>query len=91
MTINVIVGKKRTIQVSANGTSGIIQTNTPVTLKPFPVLSLSKDMTIDAMTDVDPSNKTEGATLVYSSNNAKYVVKSLDLSYTTGSLDGGNF
>lgn len=89
--VNVVVGKKRTIQVSANATSGIIDTTTPVTIKNTPVIPGGAGSRIDRMIDVDPIGETNGATLVYESASDKYIVKKLDLSDVTGDLDGGVF
>ena len=38
-SINVVVARKRTVQVSTNATAGIIDSTTPVTLKPSPSVS----------------------------------------------------
>ena len=86
---NVVVGKKRTIQVSANATSGIIDTSTPVVLKNNPFVVGSSR--IDTLADVVAGGETDGATLVYNAANDTYVVEKLDLSNVTGSLDGGTF
>lgn len=86
---NIIVSRKRTIQVSANGTGGIIDTSSPVVLKNNPfVVGTSR---LDTLADVAASGETDGATLVYNAANNTYVVKKLDLSDVTGGLDGGTF
>jgi hypothetical protein len=90
--VNVIVGKKRNVKISANGTGGIINTTVPVTLKNTPVLSSQGAVPrLDHLPDVNASQETDGATLVYSANNDTYYVKKLDLSEVTGGLDGGEF
>jgi hypothetical protein len=89
---NVIVARKRNIQVSANATSGIIDTSVPVVLKNNPVLNSSGGATrLDGLTDVVATTETDGATLVYDAGSDKYIVKKLDLADVTGDLDGGEF
>jgi hypothetical protein len=88
-TINVVVGKQRTIQLSANGTAGIIDTKTPVTLKAIPTIGGAT--TLDSLTDVQSIDETTGDTLVYNSTTNKWVAQKLDISDITGSLDGGTF
>ena len=89
-SINVLVARKRSVQVSANATAGVIDTSTPVTLKPIPSINAGVDR-LDKLVDVIANNESNGATLVYDSTNDKYVVKQLDLADVTGSLDGGSF
>lgn len=86
---NVVVARKRTIQVSANGTAGILDTSVPVTLKNNPVLGTATRL--DKLTDVVANAEINGATLVYEASIDKYIVKKLDLSDVTGDLDGGTF
>lgn len=86
--INVVVAKKRTIRVSANGTAGILNSSGGVTLKNILSPPASR---LDQLKDVDASNEVDGATLVYDDQNDKYVVQYLDLADTTGTLDGGSF
>jgi hypothetical protein len=86
---NVVVSRKRTIQVSANATAGIIDTSTPVILKNTGV---SSNITrLDALNDVDATGEVSGATLVYDAGTDKYIVQKLDLTNVTGNLDGGTF
>ena len=86
---NVVVSRKRTIQVSANATAGIIDTSTPVILKNT---GISSNITrLDALNDVDATGEVSGATLVYDAGNDKYIVQKLDLTNVTGNLDGGTF
>lgn len=89
--VNVIVGRKRTVQVSTNATSGIIDTTTPVTLKNVPVIPGGAGARLDKMTDVDATGEINGATLVYEATTDKYIVKKLDLADVIGDLDGGTF
>ena len=87
---NVVVSRKRTVQISANATAGIIDTSTPVILKNNPV-AIGASTRLDKLTDVVANNEVNGATLVYNSENDTYVVQKLDLSNVTGDLDGGTF
>ena len=90
--VNVVVGRKRTIRVSANATAGVIDSTTPVTIKNTPSLTSTAASTrIDNLLDVNPIGETDGATLVYDASLDKYIVKKLDLSNVTGDLDGGVF
>lgn len=87
--VNVVVSKKRSVQISSNATAGIIDTTTPVVLKNNPVLGAATRL--DRLSDVIANNEIDGATLVYNSTNDTYVVKKLDLSDVVGDLDGGTF
>jgi len=87
--VNVVVGRKRTVQISANTTGGVIDTAVPVVLKNNPVIS--GVTRLDRLNDVIANNEIDGATLVYNSTDDTYVVKKLDLSDVTGDLDGGVF
>ena len=86
---NVVVARKRTIQVAANATAGVIDTSVPVSLKNNTVLS--GPTRLDRLTDVVANAEVNGATLVYDAETDKYVVKKLDLNDVTGDLDGGTF
>ena len=90
-TTNVIVASKREVQVSSNGTAGIIDSTSPVTLINIPTLVSMGAERLNQLTDVDTSNKIQGATLVYDSSNNNYVVTRLDMQYITGGLQGGTF
>jgi hypothetical protein len=89
--VNVVVSRKRTVQISANATAGIIDTTTPVVLKNNPVVVSGGVTRLDKLTDVSANNEINGATLVYNAANDTYVVQKLDLSNVTGDLDGGTF
>jgi hypothetical protein len=89
--VNVVVSRKRTVQISANATAGIIDTTTPVVLKNNPVVVSGGVTRLDKLTDVSANNEINGATLVYNATNDTYVVQKLDLSNVTGDLDGGTF
>jgi hypothetical protein len=90
--VNVVVGRKRNIQISANATAGIIDTTTPVVIKNNPVISGGGGISrLDKLTDVAANTEVNGATLVYNAANDTYVVQKLDISNVTGDLDGGTF
>jgi hypothetical protein len=93
MTVtNVIVGRKRNVRVSANGTSGILDTTVPVTLKNTPTIVSGGIERLDSLKDVSATGETSGAVPVYDSTTDKYIVKKLDLSTdVVGDLDGGSF
>jgi hypothetical protein len=91
---NVVVSRKRSVQISANATAGIIDTSTPVVLKNNPSIGLGIDggvTRLDRLRDVVANAEVNGATLVYNSSNDTYVVKKLDISDVTGAIDGGIF
>jgi hypothetical protein len=88
--VNVVVGRKRTVQISTNATAGIIDTTTPVVLKNNPSIGGGVSR-LDRLTDVAANTEINGATLVYNAANDTYVVQKLDLSNVTGDLDGGTF
>lgn len=88
--VNVVVSRKRTIQISANATAGIIDTSSPVVLKNNPVIA-GGTTRLDKLTDVSANTEVNGATLVYNAANDTYVVQKLDISNVTGDLDGGTF
>jgi len=90
-TINVVVGRKRNVQVSANGTAGVLDTTSSVTLKNTPTLSTSGNVAIDQLTDVNLSQRDDGSTLVYDLITDTYMVKPLDMTDVVGDLDGGTF
>ena len=90
-SINVVVARKRTVQVSTNATAGIIDSTTPVTLKPIPSLSSGGVDMFSKLKDVVTTIETNGSVPVYDSISNTYIVKPLDLSEVTGNLDGGTF
>lgn len=79
--VNVVVTRPRTIQVSSNGTAGIIDSTKSVTLKQNPISFINR---LDNLVDVDPSGEANNATLVYDAETDTYVVRQIN-------LDGGNF
>lgn len=88
---NVIVAKKRTVQVSTEATAGVIDSTTPFTIINTPTVVSMGATNLNQLSDVNTSNKTQGATLVYESGNNTYVVTHLDMQYITGGLQGGTF
>jgi hypothetical protein len=91
--VNVVVGRKRNIQISANGTAGIIDTTVPVTLKNTPSIysGNATPSRLDSLTDVVASGEITGAVPVYDSSTDKYFIQKLDLANVVGDLDGGTF
>ena len=90
--VNVVVGRKRNVQISANGTAGIIDTTVPVTLKNTPsIYSGGGASRLDSLSDVVATGETNGAVPVYDSVTDKYLVQKLDLANVIGDLDGGTF
>ena len=87
--INVVVGKKRTVKVSSNTTAGVLNTTTPVTIKN--TTGVTSSSRLDGLLDVDATNESAGATLIYNADQDKYIVKKLDLGDISGALDGGTF
>lgn len=87
--VNVVVSRKRNIQVSSN-TAGVIDTTVPVTLKNVPTLVNGVD-TIDELHDVNLAQRNDGSTLVYDEPSDTYVVKKLEFVDIVGDLDGGIF
>ena len=87
--INVVVAKKRTIQVNT-GTANLVSPSSAVTLKNITTIATGVTK-LSQLSDVDVTNVAEGDTLVYNSSTSKYTAEPLDLNYTVGTLDGGNF
>lgn len=90
--VNVIVGRKRTVQVSTNATAGIIDTAAAVNLKGNPSIGNGISR-LDRLNDVDATSEVDKATLVYDAATDKYVVKLLEYNDIVGELDidGGTF
>jgi len=63
-TINVVVAKQRTVQVSTNATGGVINTTEPVTLKNIPT-AVSGVRTLDNLADVIITNPFNNDILAY--------------------------
>ena len=91
--VNVVVVRKRDVQISTNATAGIIDSTNPVVAKNNPTMYVAGGG-VDKLThllDVDAAGKQEGDSLVYQANTNMYVVKQADLNYITGEVDGGTF
>lgn len=90
---NVVVAKKRIINISTNATAGVINTNVPVTLKQDTIVTASANglTRLDQMVDVVATTEVNGASLVYDSNIDKYVVEKINLDNVEGTMDGGTF
>jgi hypothetical protein len=88
---NVIVANKKTVQVSADNSLGIIDSTAPVNLVKTPTIVSLGVQKIEELNDVNSSNKVQGATLVYDYSNNNYVATQLDMDYITGGLHGGTF
>lgn len=90
--VNVVVARKRTIQVSANATSGVLDTTVPVTIKNTPSIgTIGSTYRLDHLQDVSATNETDGAIPIYDSSIDKYVVRQIDLGDLGGGIDGGTF
>jgi hypothetical protein len=90
--VNIVVSRKRFVNVSSHGTGGVIDTSVPVTIKNVPtIMTGGGATTIDQLTDVNLAQRTDGATLVYDQPTNTYIVKELDFTEITGNLDGGTF
>ena len=91
--VNVVVSRKRFVNVSTHGTGGVIDTTVPVTLKNVPTIISAGGgaTTIDQMTDVNLSLRTDGSTLIYDQPTNTYIVKHVDFTEVDGTLDGGTF
>lgn len=87
--VNVIVGRKRTIQVSSNTTAGIIDSTSPVTIKN--IAGAAGVTRLDRLSDVDASGESTGSTLIYDAETDKYIVRKIEFNDVTGDLDGGTF
>jgi hypothetical protein len=87
--VNVVVSRKRTIQVSTNATAGIIDSTTPVVLKNNPTLTTNGVDRLDHLKDVDATTELDGSTLIYDAATDKYVVRKIN--FGDVALDGGGF
>ncbi len=80
-------------EVGANRKNSVITTDNTITIKnlPFVPQGGGGGGSIDSLKDVVIGSKVQGATLCYDVATDDYIVKPLDLAYTTGILDGGEF
>lgn len=77
------------INVKLSNNGGILQNQTPITIKN----QVTEIRSIEDLGDVSEVAVTAGATLVYNPENDKYEVKKLDVGELAGTinLDGGEF
>ena len=73
------------VRITNNG--GMLQTSTPITLK-NQVTEITSIEDIGDVSEIDVSN---GATLVYNSENDKYEIRRITAEDLTINLDGGEF
>lgn len=87
--MKVTVGKTTSQVLKVRNNGGIIQTQTPITLKN----QISEIRSIEDIADVYEIDVTAGSTLVYNPTNDKYEVRKLDAGDLSGTinLDGGEF
>jgi hypothetical protein len=90
--VNVVVSRKRFVNVSTHGTGGVIDTTVPVTLKNVPtIISGTGVHTVDQLTDVNLTQRTDGSTLIYDQPTNTYIVREMDYAEVHGNIDGGEF
>lgn len=87
--MKVTVGKTTTQSLKVKTNGGVLQTQTPITLKN----QISEIRSIEDIADVYEIDVTAGSTLVYNPTNDKYEVRKLDAGDLSGTinLDGGEF
>jgi len=81
-------------EVGSHRKNSVITTDNTITIKNLPFVPQGGGGgggSIDSLKDVVIGSKVQGATLCYDVATDDYVVKPLDLAYTTGILDGGEF
>lgn len=87
--MKVAVGRttSQALKVKTNG--GVLQTQTPITLKN----QIQEIRSIEDISDVAEVDVSAGSTLVYNPTNDKYEVRKLDAGDLSGTinLDGGEF
>lgn len=84
-----VIGKTTQQKVKVNNTGGVLQSQTPITLK-NQVVEINS---IEDIADVAEVDVTSGATLIYNSANDKYEVRKIAAGDISGdlNLDGGVF
>lgn len=84
-----VIAKTTKQQVKVNNTGGVLQSQTPITLKN----QVTEIRSIEDIADVAEIDVTTGATLIYNSTNDKYEVRKLEVGDIEGdiNLDGGVF
>lgn len=87
--MKVAVGRTTTQALKVKTNGGIIQSQTPITLKN----QITEITSIEDIKDVSEVEVIAGATLVYNPTNDKYEVRKLDAGDISGTfnLDGGEF
>jgi len=84
--VNVVVGRKRTINVSGEQTGQLISPKAITLKNDLGLTSVTSSANrLDHLADVsEPNNPSDGSTLVYDSGTDTYFVRQMD-------LDGGDF
>lgn len=84
-----VIGRTTQQKVKVNNTGGVLQSQTPITLKN----QVTEINSIEDIADVAEVEVTSGATLVYNSANDKYEVRKIVPGDISGdiNLDGGVF
>lgn len=76
-----------TIKVNVTNNGGSLSAQAPITLKN----QIQEIRSIEDILDVKEVNVTNGATLIYNSQNDKYEVRQLQIADLNLDLDGGSF
>lgn len=84
-----VIAKTTKQQVKVNNTGGVLQSQTPITLKN----QVTEIRSIEDIADVAEVDVSTGSTLIYNSVNDRYEVRKLQAEDITGTfnLDGGTF
>lgn len=84
-----VIGRTSTQNLRVKTNGGIIQSQTPITLKN----QITEIKSIEDISDVSEVEVIAGSTLVYNPTNDKYEVRKLDAGDLSGTinLDGGEF
>ncbi len=84
-----VIAKTSQQKVKVNNAGGVLQSQTPITLKN----QITEINSIEDIADVAEIDVSTGSTLVYNANTDKYEVKKLDVGSISGTidLDGGEF
>ncbi len=84
-----VIARTTQQKVKVNNTNGVLQTQTPITLKN----QVTEISSLEDIADVAEVDVSTGSTLVYNASTDKYEVKKLDVGSISGEfdLDGGEF
>lgn len=84
-----VIGRVTTQNVKVNTSGGVLQSQTPITLKN----QVTEITSIEDISDVAEVDVSSGSTLVYNASTDKYEVKKLEVGDISGefNLDGGVF